>query len=65
MADEELYDGRLIRESKLIWTALYSNLQLRQELVNKIKISEVLLQDQRWMHLDELTEDQVEVFTTE
>jgi len=64
MADEELYDGRLIRESKLIWTALYSNLQLRQELVNKIKISEVLLQDQRWMHLDELTEDQVEVFTT-
>lgn len=45
--------------------ALFSNVQNRQEVVNKIAVSEVLLQDQRWMHLDELTEDFVEVFTTE
>ena len=44
---------------------MYSDLSRRQELVNKIRISDVILQDERGFHLDELTWSNITVFTTE
>jgi len=54
-----------VRESKTKWVAIFSQLSNRQELSNKIRITDVAMQDQRIMHLDEFTESSIRVFTTE
>ena len=63
--DEDLHAGRLVRESRTKWVAIFSQLNNRQELSNKIRITDVNMQDQRFMHLDEFTETALRVFTTE
>ena len=54
-----------MRESKIKWVGIYSNRIMRQELVNKIVLTDILLQDTRGMHLDDMTEDEIPVFTTD
>ena len=42
---EELHTGSLVRESRVKWVAIFSALSNRQELANRVKITDVSLQD--------------------
>ena len=61
---DKLYEGRIVKESKISWNGLTSNLEIRQEIANKIRVTELNLQDGRLMHLDEMTEYAPMIFTT-
>ena len=62
--DDQLYGGRLVKESKIKWVAIYSNLILRNEIVNKVALTEIIMQDTRSIHLDDMTEEVIPIFTT-
>lgn len=52
---EELHEGRIVRESRIKWVPIYSNLVMRTEIANYIRITDIFLQDMRFIHLDEAT----------
>ena len=54
---------RVLKESRIDWVKLSGNLNLRQEITNKIKLTDVLMQDFRLIHLDEWTQDDTRMFS--
>ena len=50
--EDTSFNGPFMKESRLKWAGIYSNPLLRQELVNKIKRTDLVLQDSRAIHLN-------------
>ena len=62
--DKGIQEGRIVDESTMVWNPISTNLAMRSETVIKIRISDLVLQDSRGIHLDEATEDTITMFTT-
>lgn len=56
-------DSRLVKESRVKWIPIYSNLNVRKETIRKIRVTEIEMQDMRAMHADDLTAGEEEVFS--